>query len=230
MNNLIIDEFNKLQNSEKALILKRYFKNKEEKFLGVGVPQNRCLAKEYYKKLHFDNLNFFLKSEIHEYKLFALLVLVEKYQKSEDKEKIVNYYLNNLGYINNWDFIDLSCYKILGDYLYNYCHKDYRLLLKLIDNKNLWIRRIGIISSMYFVRKNYLYPPLVLCKELLTDKEDLIQKAVGWILREIGKKDLLTLERFLKENIKIISNTSFRYSIEKFTEEKKFYFKNMKKC
>lgn len=232
MINLAKKDIEQFTDKEKAKILVKYFKNnyclKNEIFLGITVPKIRKLVKKYYNKLDFEALDFFINSNIHEYRFFALQILVEKYKKTQNKEQIVNYYLSNLKNINNWDLVDTSCYKILGDYIYNYTKKC-TILNKLSKSKILWEKRISIVSTMYFIKNNYFEPSLKICKYLLSDNEDLIQKAIGWILREIGKKNIEILDNFLIKNIHKIKNISLNYAMEKFTNEKKKHYRKLKK-
>lgn len=230
---LIEKEIEQLGDKEKAKTLIKYFKNnhcpKNEIFLGIMVPKIKIIVKKYYDKLDIKDLSFFINSNIHEYRFFALQVLIEKYNKTKNKEEIVDYYLNNLKNINNWDLVDTSCYKILGNYLYNNCNKKYDILNKLSESTILWERRISIVSTMYFIKNDYFDVSLKLCKKLLHDKEDLIQKAIGWILREIGKKDIEILYSFLTENIHEIKSISLSYAMEKFSPEKRKYYKKLSK-
>ena len=192
------------------------------------VPQIKKLVKKYQSKLSFKEIDFFINSKIHEYRFFALQALIEMYNEAQNKESIVDYYMNNLKNINNWDLVDTSCYRILGDYLYNYCNKKYGILVKLSKSKNLWKRRISLVTTMYFIRKNYLGPSLKLCKKLLNNEESLIQKAIGWVLREVGKKDVKLLDDFLTKNIHEIKSTSLSYAMEKFTQEKKEHYRKLR--
>ena len=163
------------------------------------------------------------ESKVHEYRLTALFILVHKYEKANKitKKKIFDFYLSNTKYINNWDLIDLSSHKILGDFLYE---KNKDILYKLAKSSSLWERRISIISTYYFIRKNNFEDTLNISKLLLNDKEDLIQKAVGWMLREVGKRNLEKEEEFLRKYYKKMPRTMLRYAIERFKEEKKGYY------
>lgn len=215
-------------NKEKAKVLQRFFKTEKGEygendiFLGITVPETRSIAKLYYKTMDFNNIYDFFSSKYHEYRLFALFILIEKFQKTqvfEEKKEIIEFYLNNLKYINNWDLVDLSCYKLLGDFLYNYDYLDKHILFKFVIDDNLWIKRISIVSTMYFIRKNEFDLTLQLAKILMFNKEDLLQKATGWLLREVGKKDESLLINFLENNIKNIYNTTFSYATEKLNSE-----------
>jgi len=221
----IKEEFQKLKNPEHAVQLQRYFKTGKGEygegdiFLGLRVPVIRKTARKY-KTISLEIAVKFLHSPFHEERLFALLVMIEMLKKANgiDKEKIYNLYLNNTEYINNWDLVDLSAGKIIGSYLFDRSREPLYLLAK---SKYIWERRIAIISTSYFISKNDFEDTLNIAEVLLQDKEDLIQKAVGWMLREVGKRDLETEERFLKLHYKLMPRTMLRYAIEKFPEAKR---------
>lgn len=223
-------DLSKLKDPKKAKILARFFKTKKgqygegDKFLGIKVPEQRKIAKKH-SGLTLKQLQNLLNSNIHEYRLTAILVLVDQYQKAEknQKEKIISFYLKNTKNINNWDLVDLSAPKILGNYLFD---KKRDILYKLAKSKSLWERRITILSTFAFIKKNDFKDALKISKTLLNDKHDLIHKAVGWTLREIGKKNQKLEENFLKKHYKIMPRTMLRYAIEKFSPEKRqFYLK-----
>jgi len=157
-------------------------------FIGLKVPVQRKLAREF-GDLSFVELQKLLNSTIHEERLISLLVLIDKYQKSNesDKERIFNFYLKNREGINNWDLVDTSAPKIIGKHL---LMKDKIILVKFAKSGNLWERRIAILSTLEFIKHNDYLPTLKIAKILLNDEHDLIHKAVGWMLREIGKKKL----------------------------------------
>ena len=217
-------DLNKLEHKEKAKILQRFFKtNKGEYgegdiFLGIKVPEQRKIANKY--DLNLKQIQELLSSKIHEYRLTALFTLIQKYKKANqtEKQEIFNFYLKNTNNINNWDLVDLSAPKILGDYLLN---KERTTLYQLAKSNNLWENRISILSTYQFIKNNQFEDTLNISKILLTNKHDLIHKAVGWMLREIGKKDLQILERFLKQHHKQMPRTMLRYSIEKFSKAKR---------
>lgn len=217
------EELNSKANPEKAKILQRFFKTGKGQygegdiFLGITVPESREIAKKF-PSLPLDQIKFHLQSKIHEERLIALLILVENYKKSKEKIKIVNFYLENTDKINNWDLVDLTADKILGNYLLN---KNKNTLYKLAKSDNIWERRIAIISTFHFIKNNQFQDTFQISQILLNDKHDLIHKAVGWMLREIGKRNQEELERFLKENYKSIPRTSLRYAIERFPEDKR---------
>lgn len=218
----------KFANKEKAELLSHYFKTGQGQygegdiFLGLVVPQQRALAKEFLF-LSFCNLQKFLNSKYHEFRLIALLILVGKFNKASEveKKKIVDFYLKNIKNINNWDLVDLSCYHIIGAYLFD---KNRDVLYKLANSKHLWSKRVAIVSTFYFIKRDDLSDVFKLAKILLSDEHDLIHKAIGWMLREAGIRDQSKLEKFLLDNMKNINRTTWRYSIERFSLEKKKYF------
>ena len=163
-----------------------------------------------------------LKSKIHEERLIALLILVNNYNKSPEKRKeIFNFYLKNTKYINNWDLVDLSAYQIVGSHLLD---KDKSILYKLAKSNNIWEKRIAIISTYNLIRDSRFEETFRISELLLNDKHDLIHKAVGWMLREVGKKDIAVEESFLKEHYKKMPRTMLRYAIEKFSESKRLRY------
>jgi 3-methyladenine DNA glycosylase AlkD len=215
-------DFKKLENKEKGKLLQRFFKTGKGEygegdiFAGLTVPQSRSLAVKY-KDLDFPDITFLLKSKIHEQRLIALLILVHNFQKKPlEQRTIYEFYLKNTKYINNWDLVDLSSHEIVGGYLED---KPKEVLLKLAKSKNLWEKRIAIISTFTFIRDKKFETSLRIAEILIGDKEDLIQKATGWMLREIGKRDLKTEEVFLKVYYQKMGRTGLRYAIEKFPEQ-----------
>jgi 3-methyladenine DNA glycosylase AlkD len=187
-------------------------------FLGLTVPQSRMIAK-LHKAPGADAVQELVQSNIHEERLVALLMLVSKYE-SGDKQ-VVQVYLDNLHYVNNWDLVDLSAPRILGAHLFD---KERSMLFKLAKSDNLWEKRIAIVSTLYFIRRNDFGDTIKIAEILLGDKHDLIHKAVGWMLREVGKRDLLVLEKFLALHRTKMPRTMLRYAIERLPEKKrKFY-------
>jgi 3-methyladenine DNA glycosylase AlkD len=210
----------------RAKILSRFFKTGKGQygegdiFLGIVVPIQRAIAKKY-KDVSLKEIQKLLDSKIHEYRLTGLLVLVEKYK--EDKELVYNFYIKNFRNINNWDLVDLTAPKIMGDFLKD---KKKDILYSLAISDDLWERRISIIATFAFIKDNDFKDALKISKILLNDKHDLIHKAVGWMLREIGKRDKETEKEFLNEYYRFMPRTMLRYSIEKFNpREKEFYMK-----
>jgi len=204
-----------------------------DRFLGLSNPVAHKIAKDFFNDLNLIDLDKLIKSKFHEERLIALLVLVEKFRKADrdesffakatkDKNKIFDFYLKHTEYINNWDLVDLSAHKIVGAYLND---KDRKILYKLARSKSLWERRIAIISTFHFIAQKQSKDALAIAEILVNDKHDLIHKAVGWTLREVGKKcGQETEEIFLRKHYKTMSRTMLRYAIEKFDDKKrKFY-------
>ena len=207
------------KNPEKAKLLAKYFKTGKgeygegDVFIGLTVPQLRKIAWKY-ANLPLSDIEKLLHSPIHEYRLTALIILTGKGNTKE----IVDLYLRNTKYINNWDLVDLSSHKILGTFLLD---KPRTLLYKLAKSKNIWERRIAVISTFAFLREKDISDSLKLTEILLHDSHDLMHKAVGWALREVGKIDQKAEERFLKKHYKSMPRTMLRYAIEKMSEEKR---------
>lgn len=218
----ILNHLKRKANPEKAVLLSGFFKTGKgeygegDVFLGISVPEQRWIANKY---LHLDlsRLQSLLSSSIHEHRLTALIILTQKYRKGNEKQKkeIFNFYLKNTRCINNWDLVDLSAPRIVGDYLLD---KPKDILYKLAKSNSLWERRISIISTAMFISHHQYKDTLKISEILLKDKHDLIHKAVGWMLREVGKRDQNTEEVFLKKHCKTMPRTMLRYAIEKFPE------------
>ncbi len=216
-------DIKRLANPAKAAFLARFFKTGKgeyaegDKFLGITVPESRSLAQKY-KDLKFPEIKELLTSKLHEERLIALLILVHNFGKgnAEKQKEIYDFYLKHTAYINNWDLVDLSADKIVGAYLLD---KQRNILLKLAKSKNLWERRIAIVSTYQFIKHKKEYNDTFrIAKILLYDKHDLIHKAVGWMLREVGKRAAKeALIEFLREHYKTMPRTMLRYSIEHFS-------------
>lgn len=225
MLNKIKKELQSNGNPEKAKILSGFFKTGKGQygegdiFLGIIVPKTREIANKYVD-LNFKDIQRLVLSKIHEERMAALMILVEKYKKSDlkDKKLIVDFYLQNAEKVNNWDLVDLSADKILGDYLID---KDKSILYKLAKSENLWERRISIISTFAFIKNNKFKDTIKISEILLNDKHDLIQKAVGWMLREVGKRDEKILCNFLDKHCRKMPRTMLRYAIERLDEKKR---------
>lgn len=193
-------------------------------FIGVTNPDVRKVARKY-KYIDLSEIELLLHSPIHEDRLCALILLVNKNKKSttEQRQDISNMYIVNLQYINNWDLVDLSAHYILGKAIYDEIQA-MSILDKLADSTILWERRIAIISTMYFISQNNITETLRIAKVLLSDKEDLIHKAVGWTLREAWKKQPQEVEKFLQNNYAQLPRTTLRYTIERMEESKRKMF------
>ncbi len=209
--------------------LTRFFKcgpgqyGEGDKFLGIKVPVTRDVVRKAWKETTFGELEECIASEYHEIRLAALLVLVEKFSHARMdtalQEKCVGFYLAHTDRINNWDLVDLTCYPLLGRWLLD---KDRSLLYDLARHgKTLWEQRIGIVSTMTFIRQGQLQDTFAIADILLHHPHDLIHKAVGWLLREAGKRDEAALEAFLLPRCRTMPRTMLRYAIEKFPEEKR---------
>jgi len=186
-------------------------------FIGVTVPNIRKIAKKFSQEISLKELVELIRNPIHEVRLCALIILVNKYKK-EDSEKIYQYYLKHLNSVNNWDLVDTSAPYIVGDYLYKNPKKS-KILLEFSQSENLWIRRISIVSTLTFIKNNEFNQTLKIANLLIYDDHDLIHKAVGWMLREIYKRDESLIKQFLRQNYAQIPRTTLRYAIERMDKE-----------
>ncbi len=233
MLNELEQELQKAANKERATASQRYFKTGQGEygegdiFLGISNKYQREIAKKF-KETKISEIQELLNSEVHEKRQVALFILVEQFRKAkeEQKKEIFEFYLKNAKKINNWDLVDLSAPNIVGNFLLD---KNREILYKLAHSENLWEKRISIISTAAFIRNNYFEDTIKISEILLKDKHDLIHKAVGWMLREIGKRDEDCLIKFLNENYKEMPRTMLRYAIEKFPEEKRKAYLNGEK-
>ena len=215
----------KLSDKQRAKVLQRFFKmgpgeyGEGDMFLGIRVTELRKLAKEY-QDITTKEVEQLLKSAIHEERLLALLILVRTYSRGDEcaKKKIYELYLKNTKAVNNWDLVDGSAEHIVGAFLMD---KSKRPLYRLAKSKNLWERRISIMSTFHFIKRDEFSETLKISGMLISDEEDLIHKAVGWMLREVGKRRLQTEERFLRDHYKEMPRTMLRYAIERFPEPKR---------
>jgi len=215
---------------QQAAILARFFKTgpgqygEGDKFIGVKVPITRKVAREF-DGLSLAEVECLLHSDIHEERLLALVILVGQFEKGDDaiQKQIYDLYLTNTAYINNWDLVDLSAPQIVGGYLHN---RSRRPLDRLAKSANLWERRISILATFNFIREGDFNDTLKIAKMLLKDKEDLIHKAVGWMLREVEKREVTVLEAFLDEYCRVMPRTMLRYAIERFPEQKRRAYLN----
>jgi 3-methyladenine DNA glycosylase AlkD len=230
--NRIKKELQKKGDKEGAKALSRFFKTGKgqygegDVFLGIKVPIQREIVK-MFKEVSLFEIQELIDDKIHECRLTGLLILVQKYKKAEDKKEIFDFYLKNAKKINNWDLVDLTAPNIVGDFLLNK-KKEREILYSLSKSKNLWERRIAILSTFTFLREKQFKDAIEISKILLKDEHDLIHKAVGWMLREIGKRDKGVEVDFLKKYCKIMPRTMLRYAIEKFdSREREKYMKGM---
>jgi 3-methyladenine DNA glycosylase AlkD len=214
-------------NPAKAKILSRFFKTgpgdygEGDKFLGVVVPEQRQVAKKY-QSLPLSDLQKLIVSPWHEERLTALIILTFKCSRADIPKEYFDFYLKNSRYINSWDLVDLSAPKIIGCYLFN---RDKKILLRLARSKNLWERRVAIISTFYFIQQGQFDWTFKIAKMLLGDKHDLVHKAVGWMLREVGKNCGIKTEKiFLDKYRADMPRTMLRYAIEKFPEKERLKY------
>lgn len=223
-------ELHSIANPEIAEHSKRFFKTgkgeygESDRFLGIRVPEQRKIARKY-KTLPLNEVEKLIQSVYHEERLTALFILEYKYSTATEKQKkeIYKFYLSNLRCINNWDLIDSSAPKIMGAYLHD---KSRDILYDLAKSSDLWKRRISIMSTFYFIQNGDFEDTFKIADLMLNDEHDLIHKAVGWMLREIGNKDRNRLEEFLKPCYRKMPRTMLRYAIEKFPEPlRKAYLK-----
>ncbi|TGL21815.1 DNA alkylation repair protein [Leptospira yanagawae] len=236
LNQSFLKDLEKVKNPKKAAFFPRFFKTgpgeygEGDKFLGITVPNQRKIAKQYANKLSLDDLEVLIQSPFHEVRLSCLLVLVLKYKAKGisdlEKQKIVSFYFKNTRYINNWDLVDASADKILGDYFFP---KDKTKVLDLKNSKSLWENRIAILSSFDWIRKGQFAETIYLCEFFLTHPHDLIHKATGWMLREIGNRDKKVLIQFLEQNVTKMPRTMLRYAIEKLQDQERKKWLSYKK-
>jgi len=232
----ISQELKNLADSNKSLILSRFFKTgpgeygEGDIFLGINVPQQRQIARKY-QLADQRAIKRLLINRVHEYRLVGLLILVEKYQiaSADEKKKIADFYRQNIKAVNNWDLVDVTAPKILGHFWFHYLSARARIkvLRQLAASTNLWERRIAMISTFYFISQGRTKETFFLAERLLADKHDLIHKAVGWMLREAGKKvSESQLKEFLDKNLTKMPRTALRYAIERLPEkERQAYLK-----
>lgn len=224
--------------ADKRPVLQKFFKTGKGQyaegdiFIGVNVPSVRRLAKKYFDVTNVE-VKRLLMSKIHEVRLAGLLILVAKYEKAENRDEkraIVGFYLEHSARINNWDLVDLSVYKILGDFLLDEAPKKAQAMLnKLASSKNMWERRMAMVSTFSFIKAGRKEEVFAIAKKLMKDGEDLIHKASGWMLREAGKRiGEKELQEFLDLNHKEMPRVALRYAIERLDETKKKYYLKLK--
>lgn len=229
---IIASNLRALAKSDKAQQYQRFFKTAKGEygygdiFIGVTVPEIRKIAKKY-RQLPIASVRKLIRSKIHEERLLGLIILTYQYddfvkrKDSAGQKRIYNVYVSLFKYINNWDLVDVTCPRVVGQYLLD---KDRSVLKEWASSNDLWTKRIAIISVLWFIRKDDLKSVLPISKILLQDKHDLIHKAVGWVLREAWKKDAPLIEDFIKKNLADMPRTMLRYAIEKMPEAKRQKF------
>jgi 3-methyladenine DNA glycosylase AlkD len=217
-----------LANPDKARLLAGFFKTGRgqyaagDRFLGVVVPSIRRLARQF-RPLGWPDCERLLQSPHNEARLLALLILVERYQNGDDiaQNRVYRLYLRNRRRVNNWNLVDSSASSIVGGHLFA---RDRSVLYKLAQSRSLWDRRIAIIATFAFIRANDFTDTLELSRRLLNDKHDLMHKACGWMLREVGKRNQSVLENFLLQHHRVMPRTMLRYAIERFTPARRAAF------
>jgi 3-methyladenine DNA glycosylase AlkD len=226
-------ELKSMADPDKAAILQRFFKTRPGQygegdiFIGVMVPQSRQVAKKF-SQLPLGEVRTLLYSRIHEERLVALLILVWRYSSassSREKEEIVKFYRDNIKQVNNWDLVDLSAPNILGAHLLVERDDRRRLLYTLAGSENVWERRIAIMATHHFIRNGDFSDTLKIAEMLLHDRHDLIHKAAGWMLREVGKRDAAAEEAFLEKHCSVMPRMMLRYAIERLPESKRRRYK-----
>ena len=217
-------------NKERANLLQRFFKTgpgeyaEGDVFIGITVPIIRKLAKRF-GDLNLPETVKLLKSPIHEERLLALFILISKFSRSDDsgKKNIYNLYLEHTHHINNWDLVDVTAKRIVGAFL---AYRNKAPLYRLAKSRSVWERRISVLSTFHFIERRKFDDSLRIAEILLSDRHDLIHKAVGWMLREVGKKDIATEEGFLQKHCAVMPRTMLRYAIERLPERKRQSYLN----
>ena len=226
----IKNEMRKIANKEIAEHSQRFFKTGKGQhgegdiFLGIRVPVLRKIAKKF-RRISLSEVSKLLESKFHEERLLSILMLVNLFKSGgeDDQELIYELYLDKTRFINNWNIVDISAGNIVGEFLFE---KDKAPLYHLVFSENLWERRIAIVATFYFIKNYEFNDTLKIAEILFTDKEDLIHKAVGWMLREVGKREIKIEEEFLEEHYLKMPRTMLRYAIERFPEtRRKMYLK-----
>ena len=222
----VSEEIRALADKERAVHSKKFFKTGKGEygygdiFLGVRTPQIRLIAKKNIS-ISTTEMKTLIKSKYHEERLLGLIILANKYSKDKDEKvrnQLYKIYVSSFKYVNNWDLVDVTCPHVIGKHLMD---KERSILYSWARSEDLWTKRIAIVSTHWFIRKNDLDDTFKIAEILLNDEHDLIHKAVGWMLREAGKRDLEKEEIFLKKHYKNMPRTMLRYSIEKFPEPKR---------
>ncbi|MFA5080603.1 MAG: DNA alkylation repair protein [Candidatus Paceibacterota bacterium] len=224
----VISKLKKVADKEQAKVLSGFFKTgkgqygESDIFWGIKVPVIRVIAKEF--QIPMEQIQILLDYPVHEVRFAGLMILIKEYEKGDEKKrkKIFDLYIKNIKKnINNWDLVDLSCPQIVGNFLFE---KEKDILYKLAKSSNLWEKRVAMISTFYFIKKNDFKDALSLAEILLNDKHDLINKAVGWMLREVGKRDEDIERKFLEKYYREMPRTALRYAIEKMNEKERRYY------
>jgi 3-methyladenine DNA glycosylase AlkD len=224
----LIKELEENSSPQRAESTKRFFKTGKGEyshgdiFIGLTMGKLREIAKKY-QNISFSNVRKLLDSEIHEHRMVAGIILVNKFRLADPnlREEIFNLYIKNAKKFNNWDLVDVTCSNIVGEFLID---KNKKILYDLAKSKNLWEQRISVVSTYNFIKKDQFGDALKIFESLLSHKHDLIHKAIGWMLREVGKRNHEVLLDFLSQNYEKLPRTTLRYAIEKFPQEKRKEF------
>lgn len=222
----VLKELENYSSEGRAIRSRRFFKTAKgeygegDVFVGITVPNIRSVCKKFYKELSLDDLDFFISNHIHEYRLFALICCTYSFERADgvERENIFNWYLKNIDFVNNWDLVDLSCHEIVGEFLKG---RDRKVLYDLIVSESMWYQRIAIVSTYSFIRENDFKEILFFAKKMFGTEYDLIQKAVGWMLREVGKRNMGVLKGFLDEYCMVMPRVMLRYSIERMDSDER---------
>jgi 3-methyladenine DNA glycosylase AlkD len=226
----VLAAFDRFTSPNDAAFLQQFFKTADggyaadDQFLGVRVPQTRIIAKQF-ASASLAEVEELLENPLHELRLCAVIIMTEQAKRADDThhKELFDLYLRRSDRVNNWDIVDASCREIVGGYLLK--HPEHTsILFKLAASENIWERRIAMVSTWQYIRIGQLDLTFELAQKLLSDKQDLIHKAVGWMLREAGKKDELRLRAFLAEHKHHMPRTALRYAIEKFSPEDRAQF------
>ena len=221
----IIEALKDKANPGKVPILLKFFQvfpggyGEGDQYMGVTVPDQREVARQFFKEICLEDLSQLINNPFHEVRLTGLLALVYRYEKTKsetEQRKLVDFYLAHLDFVDNWDLVDSSCYQILGHF---YWKKDKTVFYELADSGQLWRQRVAMISSFFWIKKGEFADGLALAEKLKNHPHDLMHKAVGWMLREIGKRDFDAEYEFLTKHYRTLPRTALRYAIEKFPEE-----------
>jgi 3-methyladenine DNA glycosylase AlkD len=229
--NEVIRQLKNIANDKRKKTNEYFFKtgkdsySSHDKFIGVSTPDIRKIAKQVYKDFNLNQVDKLINDEIHEIRFCALIIIVYKYQKNKkiDSKEIFDYYLTNIKSVNNWDLVDFTAPQIIGDYIYHNQNK-LNLLFDFSKSNNLWEKRIAILATFAFIKNGEFKTTLAIAKQLLNDKHDLIHKAIGWMLREIYKKNAEITKSFLRENYIKLPRTTLRYAIEKMDKQQRLNY------
>ncbi len=230
----IFNDLQQVSSAKKASFLARYFQTgpgeygEGDRFMGVTVPLQRTIAKKHWSDTSFDDLHRLLRSEWHEVRVTALMILHEMFRHAEvesAQEEVVDFYLKHLDRVNNWDLVDISAAGILGEWLVD---KDHDVLYELAKSGHLWSERVSIVATFAFVKRKQYGDSLRLAEHFLTHKHDLMHKAVGWVLRDVGDKDRDVLRGFLNEHAHHMPRTTLRYCLEHFDAVERKEYMEMK--